>query len=138
MKVVHTLLLAPLLASVVAVAGCGSDTTEPTATTYVEQFSSRLQEKGRAWRSLTITTAGNVQMQLVALTQTEAIMNLGIGTINGTQCVLAASVDTIANGTTVLPQLTRTVPVGTYCVQLQDIGNLTQLVDFTVRIERPF
>ncbi len=133
MKVVHTLLLATL----VAAAGCGSDTTAPVTTT-VETFASRVQEKGSAWRSVTVATAGDVTVQLVSVTQADAVMNIGIGSISGTQCVLAASVDTAANATTIAPQLTRTLAVGTYCVRIADIGNLTQLVDFSIRIERPF
>src|SRR4249920_458687 len=96
MKVVPTLLLATLLLGT-ASAGCGSDTTAPTATTTVEQFASRLQEKGSAWRSVNVATAGDVTIQLVNVTQTDAVMNIGIGTISGTQCVLAASVDTVGN-----------------------------------------
>jgi len=133
MKVVHTLLFALL----VGTAGCGSETTEPLVTTATETFASRIQEKGSAWRSLTVTAAGTVTMQLVIMTQVDALVNLGIGTISGTQCVLAASVDTIPNSTTVAPQLTRTVSPGTYCVRLADIGNLTQLNEFTIQIGRP-
>jgi len=134
MKVVHTLLLSLL----VAASGCGSDPLAPVAaTTTVEQFSSRIQEKGAAWRSITVPTAGSVTLQLVSVTQTDAVVNIGIGTISGSQCVIAASVDTAANATAVAAQVTRTVPVGTYCVRIADIGNLTQLVDFTIRIEKP-
>lgn len=132
MKVVHTLLLATL----VAAAGCGSSTTAPVTTT-VETFASRVQEKGSAWRSVTVATAGDLTVQLVSVTQADAVMNIGIGTISGTQCVLAASVDTAANASAIAPQLTRTLAVGTYCVRIADIGNLTQLVDFSIRIERP-
>lgn len=132
MKVVHTLLLATL----VGASACGSTTT-PTATTTVEQFASRIQEKGSAWRSINVPTAGDVTIQLVSVTQAAVVMNIGIGTISGTQCVIAASVDTAANADAIAPQLTRTVPVGTYCVRIADIGNLTQLVDFTIRIEKP-
>lgn len=134
MKVVHTV----LLASLALATGCGSSTvTAPIATTAIEQFSSRLQEKGSAWRSVTVPTAGDVTMQLVSVSQTNAIMNLGIGTISGTQCVIAASVDTVGNSASLAPQLTRTVSPGTYCVRIKDIGNITQIVAFTIRIERP-
>jgi hypothetical protein len=51
--------------------------------------------------------------------------------------VLAANVDTKADSSAVNPQLTRTVAAGTYCVRIADIGNLTQIVDFTIRIEKP-
>ena len=133
MKVVHTL----LLASLAVASGCGNVVTAPVATTTVEQFSSRIQEKGSAWRSITVTTAGDVMLQLVAISQPDAVMNIGIGTISGTQCVLAASVNTVANSAAVAAQLTRTLSTGTYCVRIGDIGNLKQLVDFTVRIEKP-
>lgn len=133
MKVVHTL----LLASLAVASGCGSETTTPLITSTVETFASRIQEKGSAWRSVTVPTAGDVTMQLVVVTQADAVLNLGIGTISGTQCVLAASVDTVANSAEVAPQLTRTVSAGTYCVRIADIGKLTQLVDFTIRIEKP-
>jgi hypothetical protein len=134
MKVVTTL----LLASLVAASGCESDTNEPIINTTVETFASRLQEKGSAWRSVNVTKAGDVTMQLVTVTQVDAKLNLGIGTISGTQCLLAASVDTAANASAIAPQLTRTVSTGTYCVRIADTGTLTQLVDFTIRIEKPF
>lgn len=133
MKVVHTL----LLASLAIAAGCGRTATAPIATTAVENFSSRIQERGSAWRSINVPTAGDVTLQLVAVSQVDAVLNLGIGTISGTQCVLAASVNTAANASAVAPQLTRTVSTGTYCVRIADIGKLTQLVDFTIRIEKP-
>jgi hypothetical protein len=135
MKVVHTLLLVSLVA--VAGAGCDNNSTNPDATTTVEQFASRIQEKGSAWRQVNVATGGDVKLQLVTLTQVDAVMNLGIGTISGTQCVLAANVDTKADSSAVNPQLTRTVAAGTYCVRIADIGNLTQIVDFTIRIEKP-
>ena len=40
------------LASLAVASGCGKTVTAPVATTTVEQFSSRLQEKGSAWRSI--------------------------------------------------------------------------------------
>ena len=133
MKVVHTV----LLASLAVAAGCGDSATTPTPTTVVETFASRIQEKGSAWRSINVPTAGDVTLQLVTMTQSDVQLNLGIGTISGTQCAIAASVDTVANSAEVAPQLTRNVAVGTYCVRIADIGKLTQTVDFTVRIEKP-
>jgi hypothetical protein len=131
MKVVHTLLLAAL----VGASACSSSTTPAVTTT--EQFASRLQEKGSAWRSVDVPTAGDLTVQLVSVTQANAVMNIGIGTIAGTQCVLASSIDTAAYADAVAPQLTRNVAVGTYCVRIADIGNLTQIIDFTISIGKP-
>lgn len=133
MKAVHTL----LLVSLALAAGCGDGVTTPTATTVVETFASRIQEKGSAWRSINVPTAGDVTLQLVTMTQADTQLNMGIGTISGTQCVIAASVDTVPNSAEVAPQLARNVAVGTYCVQIADIGKLTQTVDFSIRIEKP-
>lgn len=134
MKVVHTV----LLSLAVFAAGCNSDDTKP-ATTAVETFASRLQQTGQAWRSIQMTKAGDLTLQLVSVTQTDGILNIGVGTIDGTRCVLAASVDTTANSTNVAPQLTRSLAVGTYCVRVaDDIRNLAGTADFQVRIERPF
>jgi hypothetical protein len=133
MKVAHTL----LLALVAVTAGCDNDTTTPDVTTTVEQFSSRIQKNGSAWRSIEVFTAGDVTLQLVSISQADAVVNVGIGTIAGTQCVLAASVDTTANAAEVAPQLTQGLAVGSYCVRIADIGKLTQIVDFTIRIEKP-
>ena len=89
MKVVHTLLLATL----VGASGCGSTNT-PTVTTTAAHFARRSPEQGSAWRSVNVPTAGDVTVQLVSVTQAGAVMNIGIGTISGTPCVLDASVDT--------------------------------------------
>jgi hypothetical protein len=133
MKVVHTVLLSLL----VMAAGCNSDASPQT--TVAETFASRLQQTGQAWRSVEMTKAGDLTLQLVSVTQTDGILNIGVGTISGTQCVLVESLDTTANSTAVAPQLTRTLTVGTYCVRVgDDSRNLTGTADFQVRIERPF
>ena len=116
---------------------CGSTTTVPS-TVRITNFVSRLQEGGSAWRSIPVVTAGDVLVQFTAITQTDAVMGLGLGTVNGTECVLNKSIQTAANATTDAPQITSTLPVGTYCVKLFDIGNLTTIVDFTVVVTSPY
>jgi hypothetical protein len=117
---------------------CGSSSTEPEVpTTQGVSFASRLQERGFAWKSVTVPVGGTVTLQLVTVSQADVVMRLGIGTISGSKCVLLQSVDTPANNTTNSPQLTTTLPQGTYCAQLSDIGNLTTIVDFLVVIITP-
>lgn len=133
MKVVTTLLLALVLATA---SGCGDNTSAITSITTV--FNSRIQEKGSAWRSIDVNKAGDVQVQLLSITQTDVVVNLAIGTIDGTQCVASQAIDTAANATASSPQITTSLAVGTYCVKVADIGNLTQTVDFSVYITQPY
>jgi hypothetical protein len=123
--------------SVSGTMACGSSTTAPALIATIN-YVSRIQEHGSAWRSFPVTTAGDVLVQLTSVTQTDAIMGLGLGTVNGSDCAVTQSVQTAANGTTSSPQITTSVPVGTYCVKLYDIGNLTTIVDFSITITKPY
>jgi len=130
---------ASLILLVSGTIACGSTTTTPSAdVSRTEIFASRLQEKGSAWHSFQVTTAGQVTFQLTSLTQTDAVMRLGLGTVSGTNCVVSQSVDTAASSTTNSPQITTTLAVGSYCVRVADIGNLTTIYDFSVLITSPF
>ncbi len=129
---------ASLILSVSGAMACGSSSTAPVvATTSAQQYVSRIQERGSAWRSIVVPVAGDVTVQLVSVSQANAVMRLGVGTIDGTRCVLVKSIDTVANSTANSPQITGTMPQGTYCVQLADIGNLTTIVDFLIVIVTP-
>lgn len=116
---------------------CGSSTTSPDLIR-ITNFVSRLQEGGSAWRSIPVITAGDVKVQFSAITQTDAVMGLGLGTVSGTNCVLNKSLETAANANADSPQITSSLAVGTYCVKLYDIGNLTTIVDFTIVVTTPY
>lgn len=133
------LFAASLILLVSGTIACGSTTTTPsTDVSRTAIFASRLQEKGSAWRTFQVVTAGQVTLQLTSLTQTDAVMRLGLGTVSGTNCAVNQSVDTAASSTTNAPQITATLAVGTYCVRVADIGNLTTIYDFSVLITSPF
>jgi len=128
-----------LLLFVSGAAACGSSTTSPTTgATTITTYASRIQEKGSAWRSFTVTTAGTVDLQLTAVSQADAVMGLGLGTVSGTTCVISQSVQTAANSTASAPQISTTLAAGTYCVKLYDIGNLTSITDFVITITMPY
>ncbi len=117
---------------------CGSTVTSPTAaTTTAFAFSSRIQENGSAWRSFTVATAGSVTLQLTSVTQGDAVLELGLGTVNGTNCVISQSIQTAPNATASSPQITANLGVGTYCVRVKDVGILTTIVDFNVVVIIP-
>ena len=134
-------LVALLFLSVSGAMACGTYTDPilaPTAATLprVVNFVSRIQEHGSAWRSF-VATAGDVSVQLTSVSQGAVVMGLGLGTIDGTNCVLTKSVEAPPEGTTVAPQITATLPAGTYCVKIWDIGNLTSIADFSIAITFP-
>ena len=128
-----------LLLFVSGAAACGSSTTSPTTgATTITTYASRIQEKGSAWRSFTVTTAGTVDLQLTAVSQVNAVMGLGLGTVSGTTCAISQSVQTAANSTASAPQISTTLAAGTYCVKVYDIGNLTSITDFVITITMPY
>ncbi len=127
-----------LILSASGAMACGSSSTDPTASiTTTTVFGSRIQEHGSAWRSFPVTKAGSVKIQLATVSQADAVVRLGLGTVSGTECVVSQSIDTAANNTADSPQITADLGLGTYCTKLSDIGNLTTIVDFQIYIITP-
>jgi len=127
-----------LILAALGASACGSTATSPMVeTTTAFAFSSRIQEKGSAWRSFAVATAGTVTLQLTSVTQGDAVLELGLGTVSGTNCVISQSIQTAPNATASSPQITANVGVGTYCVRVKDIGVLTTIVDFNVVVILP-
>lgn len=118
---------------------CGTITTSVTSPSVIPKvvnFVSRIQEHGSAWRSF-VMVAGDVSVQLTSVSQGTTTMGLGLGTVDGTNCVISQAVETDPNSASVGPQITATLPTGTYCVKVWDIGNLTTIADFAVVITFP-
>lgn len=130
--------LALLLLGTAGLGACSTTTSPLTPATVTLVFASRIQQNGSAWRSFAVPTAGSVTVQLTSVSQADAVVGLGIGTINGNSCVPTQSLQTAANSAANSPQITTSLAVGTYCVQLSDVGNLTTIVDFTVLIVTPY
>jgi hypothetical protein len=127
---------------VVAVAGaaCGgnSPTAPPTTPSgSTENFTGSLAPRGSSFYSFTVTTAETVSVSLASLTgnntapASTSSVRLGLGVPVGTDCSVNSSVDTVAGLTS---QLTAPVSPDVYCVKISDIGNLTGLLNFTIRI----
>lgn len=112
---------------------CGSTSTTPSVN-YSYSFSSRLLQGGTAFRSITVVQAGTMQVQYLTGDQPDKVLRLGVGTLNGTSCDVSQWVDTAANSASSSPQITVAVPVGTSCISLKDLGNLTQPSAFTISI----
>ena len=93
-----------------------------------------LAEGGSAFKSISIPAAGNLKVQYLTGDQPDKILRLGVGTLSGTSCNVAQSVDTAASSADSSPQITTTVSISNICISLKDLGNLTQPSAFTITI----
>ena len=128
------LLLAALAAS------CGDTPTTPTSTAPVspltESFSSQLSVKGTSSRSFVTPSRGSVSVTLSATFPSGTVVGLGVGIprANGSGCLLSTSVQT---GAAASPQIVIDADKGEYCVQVYDLGTLTDAISFTIAIVHP-
>lgn len=119
-----------------AAAGCNKDTaTTPTTTTtttttgatptITDSFTAQVPVRGTVFYPFTVAEFGAVNVTLTSVTGTgvpaTVQLRLGLGTITDDAC--AASSQSLARAGTVA-QVTTTLTAGTYCVMVQDVGNL--------------
>jgi hypothetical protein len=130
--------LVAVLTATAIVAGCGDNTTTDTSPTPTpkgpESWSSVLAPGGSSSRSFTVTAAGTI-----AVTLSDAggrVIGLGVGLprTTGGGCRLGMAVNTGAGSS---PQLTTQAEAGQYCVQVFDLGTLTDPIPFAMMIEHP-
>jgi hypothetical protein len=126
LSIIRQLWLGSLAASAIIAAGCGSNSSTPTASTPVtttESFDGTVDHASSSGNSFTVTTTGTVTITLTAVGPlTTMSMGVGVGTWDGTSC----GVSTIKNDNarTGAPALTGTANAGSYCVNVYDSGNV--------------
>ena len=124
------------LSVAMTLAGCGSDNTPTTPSTtsgpMTENWSSVLAPGGASTRTFTLNSAGTIVVTLTA----GPTVGLGVGLprTNGGGCRLGVSVNA-SPGTT--PQINSQADAGQYCVQVYDLGTLTDPSGFALKIEHP-
>ena len=132
-----------VLLSAVLAAGCSNNpttTTTPTSTTstnFTEVFTGSLAVKDSSFYSFTVLQKSNVYLMLASMTvappgpAVSIPVKLGLGVPAGIGCGLTQSA-------IVAPALTAQIGVtldpGIYCVNIEDVGNLTFPVAFAIRI----
>jgi hypothetical protein len=143
MNAVHhlkSLVLGLVVVSAFGVAGCSEDETPTTPTTVNVQevtWSSTVATSGATSRSFKTTRNGTVSitLQSVGGTTTQRVgLGVGIPLGDGTGCVLSRSVETVSGS---MAQLELSVDAGSYCVQVYDLGTLTQPTGFTLLLVYP-
>jgi hypothetical protein len=129
--------LVAMLVGALVFAACGSDSTPTaptnTSSTVTENWSSVLAPAGASTRSFTVRAAGAI---VVTLTGAGTTVGLGVGLprTSGGGCRLGVAVNA-EPGTT--PQISTQADAGQYCVQVYDLGTVTDPMGFALKIEHP-
>jgi hypothetical protein len=124
------------ISAVIMLAGCGSDNTPTTPSTTsgptTENWSSVLAPGGASTRTFTLNSAGTIVVTLTA----GPTVGLGVGLprTNGGGCRLGVMVNA-SPGTA--PQINTQADAGQYCVQVYDLGTLTDPSGFALKIDHP-
>jgi hypothetical protein len=122
------------ISAAMMLAGCGSNSTPTTpsnpSSTVKENWSSVVAPGGASTRSFTVNSAGNIVVTLTA----GPTVGLGIGLprTSGGGCRLGVSVNASPATT---QQINTQADAGQYCVQVFDLGTLTDPVGFALTIE---
>jgi hypothetical protein len=125
-----------IAAALAALAGAcgGSSTTTPTtpaAPITTETLTGTVLAGGVAFHTFTIAQQGTLTVTLTSLSpQASITMGMGVGTVSGTTCSLISTNETTKVGTV----LSGTIAVGSYCVQIYDIGNVQVSDDYVITI----
>jgi hypothetical protein len=136
----RSILLALALVSVAAACSNSAATPSPSTTGPTsELFSGSLSAQGSSFYSFNATQAGTVTLLLASVTSigratSPVILGLAFGIPMGTGCTHDQSLETPA---TLVPQISIGTTSGVHCVDVYDVGNLTNPVSFTVRIVHP-
>ena len=129
-----------------ATAGCSNSSTDTTSTTtsttaptsplVTENFSGTVQPGGNDANSFTVTSNNAaITLDLTSAGPPATIsMGFGIGqTVAGSCQLLSGGYGTYQASTT--PQLSGTIPTGTYCVMVYDVGNQAAAITYTVVVQ---
>jgi hypothetical protein len=125
------------ISAAIMLASCGSDNNTPTTPSkpsgpMTENWSSVVAPGGESTRSFTVNSAGTVVVTLTA----GPTVGLGVGLprTSGGGCRLGVSVNASPD---TMPQINTQADAGQYCVQVYDLGTLTDPIGFAVKIEHP-
>ena len=124
-------------------AACTNSPSAPSAAavnTSTEVFSGTLTPGTSMFYAINVLEAGTVNLTLASIAGTNGrpalsqVVRIGYGVPQGTGCQVIASANTAPS---LSAQLSTNSPAGTFCIVIQDIGNLTQPSTFAVRIVHP-
>jgi hypothetical protein len=119
--------------------GCTTYFETPTSATPIppdpSKFESQLVKGGFASRSLTLTTAGMIEITLTSVLPAVRVgLGVGVPNADGGACNLSRSLETIAGDS---PQVTTAADAGTYCVKIFDVGHVEESASFSITVTHP-
>ncbi len=136
---VSTRRAAVLIVLAMALAACGNKTTTPTSPSTTtaagpENWSSVLAPGGASSRSFTVNAAGTVNVTMTNAGGNVIGLGVGLPRTTGGGCRLGVAVNVAAGSS---PQITTSADAGQYCVQVFDLGTLTDPIPFAIKIDHP-
>ena len=124
------------ISAAMMLSGCGSDNTPTTPSApsgrVTENWSSVLAPGGASTRTFTLNSAGTIVVTMTA--GPTAGLGVGLPRTNGGGCRLGVSVNASPDTT---PQISTQADAGQYCIQVYDLGTLTDPIGFALKIEHP-
>ena len=133
MKIVRATVCALCLGT--AACGGSSAPTSPTPVITTDTFTGSLAPTTSTYFPFNVAQMGVVTVTLVSAGPPSTIsIGVGIGTFSGTTCSLVSGA-TVAASTT--PALSGSVAVGSYCLLVADVGNLSASIDFNATVAHP-
>ena len=106
-----------------------------------DTFSGTLGKNSGATHNFTSAGTGSITASLVAVGPdaqaadgTPLIVGFGLGTWNGLSCNVIIAQDRAIQNTILLGNVNASGPL---CVRIYDVGNLSDQVDYTIRVDHP-
>jgi hypothetical protein len=129
-----------VLAAIGVMTACGEDNiapptapTPPTVTT--EAFTGTVTRNGGVTHTFNTLTSGTVVATLSQFSAADGTkIGLALGTYNGSACQLVITKDDATLGTAVTGAVSA---LGSLCVRVYDVGNLTASADYEVQVSHP-
>ena len=127
-----------LVILILVVAACGSDNSTPTtpsntSSVMSETWSSTVAPGGQSTRSFTVNASGTISVTVTAAGATVGV-SVGLPRLSGGGCRLGVTVNASAATN---PQISTPADAGQYCVQVYDLGTLSDPVGFALKIDHP-
>jgi hypothetical protein len=130
----------PVVVAALALSACGDDEpttpTNPTSpVTVTETFNGTVTRNGAQMHTFSTQASGQVSATLKFLVPDNSVrMGFALGTFNGTNCQLIIPRTDATEGTTIIGAVSA---LGTLCVYIHDVGNLTQSTDYEIEVIHP-
>jgi hypothetical protein len=132
--------IVPLLVAVLVMTACGEDPFEtPTnpgpPVLITESFSGVVTRNGAQMHTFATQASGEVRATLKFLVPDNTVkMGFALGTWNGSSCQLVIPRTDATEGTLIIGAVSA---LGSLCVYIHDVGNLTQSTEYEIEVVHP-